>query len=159
MALARWQDIWLNEGFATYAEWLWEEHEDRGTPQEIASELRRDSSVDPFWAVAIGDPGIDHLFDFAVYLRGAMTLQALRNAVGDTAFWAIVRTWPRQNSGGHGTTPQFIALAERISGMQLDELFNTWLFTATKPATAPFAASPAPPPQPAARRPRGEPTP
>jgi aminopeptidase N len=142
VALARWQDIWLNEGFATYAEWLWEEHEDRGTPQEIAqASYDAIPASDPFWAVAIGDPGIDHLFDFAVYLRGAMTLQALRNAVGDTAFWAIVRTWARQNSGGHGTTPQFIALAERISGMQLDELFNTWLFTATKPATAPFGAS------------------
>jgi hypothetical protein len=70
-----------------------------------------------------------------------MTLQALPNAVGDTAFWAIIRTWARQNSGGHGTTPQFIALAERISRMQLDDLFSTWLFTASKPATAPFGAS------------------
>jgi len=142
VALARWQDIWLNEGFATYAEWLWEDYEGRGTPQEIAQASYDDiPASDPFWAVEIGDPGVDHLFDFAVYLRGAMTLQALRNEVGDTAFWKIIRTWAAQRSGGHGTTPQFIALAEQISRMQLDDLFTTWLFTASKPATAPFAAS------------------
>jgi aminopeptidase N len=137
VALARWQDIWLNEGFASYAEWLWEEHEGRATPQEIfQATYDAIPASDPFWSVVIGDPGVDLLFDGAVYTRGAMTLQALRNEVGDDDFWEIVREWAANQSGGHGTTPEFIALAEEISGQQLDALFDVWLFTGAKPALA-----------------------
>ena len=134
VALARWQDIWLNEGFASYAEWMWEEYEGRATPQEIfQATYDQIPADDEFWAVPIGDPGVEDLFSDPVYVRGAMTVQALRNEVGDDTFWDIVREWASRNSGGHGTTPEFIALAEEISGRQLDDLFDTWLFTAEKP--------------------------
>jgi len=69
-----------------------------------------------------------------------MTLQALRNEVGDEAFWQIIRGWAATKSGGNGTTEEFIAYAEDVSGQQLDELFNTWLYTAHRPA--PSAVSP-----------------
>ena len=81
----------------------------------------------------IGDPGVEKLFDLAVYERGAMTLQALRNEIGDEKFWRIIRRWAASRSGGHGTTPQFIRLAERIAGQDLDGLFDAWLFTGSKP--------------------------
>jgi aminopeptidase N len=67
-------------------------------------------------------------------VRGAMTLQVLRNQVGDQDFFRILRAWAAKKAGGNGTTRQFIALAERISGQQLDALFDLWLFTAGKPA-------------------------
>jgi aminopeptidase N len=89
----------------------------------------------------IGDPGVPALFDFPVYLRGAMTRQALRNEVGDVAFWRIIQRWAKSQSGGNGTTAEFIALAERISGQQLDALFDAWLFTAGKPAIAAASVS------------------
>ena len=105
VALGRWQDIWLNEGFATYAEWLWEEREGRGTPQEIFQATYDDIPEDnAFWSVVIGNPGVDLLFDDAVYVRGAMTLQALRNEVGDDAFFEILQTWAASKSGGNGIT-------------------------------------------------------
>jgi aminopeptidase N len=142
VALGRWQDIWLNEGFATYAEWLWEEHIGEGTPAEIfRATYEAILPNDPLWQVTIGDPGVDHLFDLPVYERGAMTLQALRERVGDDAFWAIIRDWAASKSGGNGTTPEFIALAEQVSGQQLDDLFDTWLFTAGRPDLPPDEAA------------------
>ena len=105
------------------------------TTQEIFLDIYEDIPADdPFWDVVIGDPTVEFLFDNAVYFRGAMTVQALRNEVGDDAFWRIVRKWAAQRDE-HGTTPEFIALAERISGQQLDDLFDVWLFTGEKPAS------------------------
>ena len=142
LALARWQDIWLNEGFATYAEWLWLEYEGVASPQQVFQDtFAAIPPDDPFWSVVIGDPGVDLLFDGAVYVRGAMTLQALRNEVGDETFWDIIQRWASTNSGGHVTTEAFIALAEDQSGQQLDDLFTTWLFTAEKPPTSAVSAA------------------
>jgi aminopeptidase N len=90
--------------------------------------------------VVIGDPGIPFLFNGAVYVRGAMTLQVLRNQVGDRDLFRILRAWAARRAGGNGSTAQLLALAERISGEQLDGLFDAWLFTAGKPA-APAAAA------------------
>ncbi len=134
LTVQRWQDIWLNEGFATYAEWLWSEHEGQGTPQEIFDFWNAViPDDDSFWSLAIGDPGPGMEFDFAVYVRGAMTLQALRGEVGDDAFFTILRRWARTQAGGNVTTDQFIALAERISGKDLGDFFDTWLYTPSKP--------------------------
>jgi aminopeptidase N len=142
VAVEHWQHIWLNEGFATYAEWLWAEHEGFATIQESFQEAYDSIPADdPFWDLVIGDPGVPALFDFPVYLRGAMTLQALRNEVGDDAFWRIIQKWAKSQAGGNGSTAEFIALAERISHQQLDALFDAWLFTPGKPAIATASVS------------------
>jgi len=73
------------------------------------------------------------LFSQPVYVRGAMTLQALRMTVGDQAFFRVLRAWARQQRDGNGTTPEFIALAERVSGRSLSSLFDSWLYTESKP--------------------------
>jgi aminopeptidase N len=135
LRLDAWQHIWLNEGFATYAEWLWLEHEGLSTPQEEFDDIAATAPAE-FWQTTIGDPGaqIEQLFDASVHYRGAMTLQALRKTVGDEAFFDIVRTWASSQAGGTVTTDEFIALAEEESGQQLDELFRVWLSTPEKPA-------------------------
>jgi hypothetical protein len=133
LALARWQHIWLNEGFATYAEWLWSEHEGFDTAQQIFDNFAGFPAEHPLWAVTIGDPGPAALFDGAVYIRGAMTLHALRTQVGDETFFRILRRWARSRAGGIVATQDFIRLAERISGRRLGALFDRWLFAPGKP--------------------------
>ena len=135
VAVHRWRDIWLNEGFASYAEWLWGEHDDLGTADETFDFFYGfiDAS-NPFWDTVIGEPGAGNEFVDPVYVRGAMTLHVLRLTVGDDAFFTILRRWASQHSGGNGRIEQFIGLAERVSGRQLDDLFDAWLFTSGKPA-------------------------
>ncbi|MFE0516027.1 M1 family metallopeptidase [Streptomyces sp. NPDC058964] len=135
VSVAHWKDIWLNEGFATYAQWLWAEHQGTRTAHDsfrAAYDSRPADSA--FWQITVGDPQRDTMFASAVYQRGAMALQALRERIGDTAFFRLLPAWTRLHRYGNADTADFIRLAERISGRQLDDLFRTWLLTTGKPA-------------------------
>jgi aminopeptidase N len=117
-----------------------------GLRAEIDSSLARQGEILELLSGAFGPYPfdtvgaiVDNQDDLILYLRGAMTLQALRDAVGDDAFWRIIRGWASTKSGGNGTTEEFIALAESVSGQQLDDLFTTWLFTPGKPSLAGLA--------------------
>ncbi len=144
LAVQTWSEIWLNEGFATYAEWLWSEYDGLGTAQEnfdFYYDAVWGDPTDPFWELTIGDPGPENLFDNAVYYRGAMTLHQLRLQVGDQAFFRTLQRWFLRNDGGNVTTDQFISLAESTSGQDLDAFFDTWLFTPGRPEVAPSASA------------------
>ena len=135
VAVHQWRDIWLNEGFATFMEWRWTETRGGREARKVLDDYY--ANIGPqsgFWEVVIGDPGADKIFDDAVYARGAMTLQALRNRVGDADFWRIVRSWIREQRGGNGSSEEFEALAARVSGEDLTGFFTAWLRTGTKPA-------------------------
>jgi aminopeptidase N len=128
---ASWKDVWLNEGFATYAEWMWHEHVDGTSVADTAKAIHTDLVT----SVLTGDPGIDHLFDVgAVYQRGALTLQALRLTIGDEAFFTTLRTYASRFAGKSVTTGDFISVAEEVSHRDLSDLFEAWLYRAELPA-------------------------
>jgi aminopeptidase N len=135
-----WKDIWLNEGFARYTEWLWDEHVGKKSAAQAADhDYNNYDSGDKFWKTAPGDPGAKKLLDDPVYERGAMTLQALRSTVGDPTFFTILKHRVSEHLYGNDSTDEFIALAERISGKSLRSLFDTWLFSTSRPDNPPSA--------------------
>ncbi len=133
----RWQDIWLNEGFATYAEWLWSEHTGGDTAQQnFDADYATPATETDFWNPPSGDPGGPaNLFTGSVYDRGAMTLHALRVKIGDRAFFRLLPTWVQRHRYGNADTGDLIALAEQISGQHLRHFFQVWLYTAGKPTS------------------------
>ncbi|MDN5766953.1 MAG: M1 family metallopeptidase [Humibacillus sp.] len=126
-----WADIWLNEGFATYSEWLWQERF-RGIPVAASAKQAYDGEHD--WSGKVASPGRDHIFDDLVYTRGALTLQALRLKIGDAAFFRLLRAWPTAHRYGNADTADFIAFTERLTGKNLNGFFHTWLYSAGKPS-------------------------
>jgi len=138
LVLDHWSDMWLNEGFATWSEWIWTERHGGQTAQERFNQLYavpEDSTrgQDLWFPAPDALPDPSDLFGTPVYDRGALTLQALRQKVGDTTFFQIMRDWYAEHQHSNVTTGQFIATAERDSGQQLDHFFDVWLFQAGRP--------------------------
>jgi aminopeptidase N len=137
VTLTEWPDIWLHEGFATWSEWIWSEYSGNKTAQKYFDNLYNTPAQDiRFWTPPPAVPGSPaFLFNGTIYYRGGMTLQALRQKVGDLEFFAIMRGWATQHRYGNVSTPQFIALAEQVTGQDLDNFFDVWLYQPEKPVS------------------------
>ena len=138
LVLDHWSDMWLNEGFATWSEWIWTERHGGQTAAQRFDQLYatpEDSQTgqDLWFPAPDALPGPADLFGTPVYDRGALTLQALRQKVGDKTFFRILRDWYAEHLHSNVTTEQFIATAERVSGQQLDHFFDVWLFQEGRP--------------------------
>ena len=128
VSVADWSDIWLNEGWATYAEELWIAHDNGG--DSVLDERMRE-----YYQFAIdveleppGNPPANDLFNGSVYYRGGLLLHALRVRVGDDVFFEIAREWVSRYAYGNAGTDEFIALASEISGDDLTAFFDAWLY-------------------------------
>ncbi|NUP83672.1 MAG: M1 family metallopeptidase [Nonomuraea sp.] len=130
LTVASWRDIWLQEGFATYAEWLWSERSGGPAAEEHARRWHRRLAALPQDFV-LADPGPATLFDDRVYKRGALTLHALRRAAGDQVFFPLLRSWTTGRRHGSVTTAEFTAHATRHADTAA--LLDAWLHTRPLP--------------------------
>ena len=126
LTIGEWRDIWLHEGFACYAEWLWsEESGGRTTHEQALEHWGRLAALDQ--DLILGDPGPALMFDDRVYKRGALLLHALRLTVGSDDFFDLLRSWVKTHAFGTVSTQLFIGFAEARTGRALGALFHAWL--------------------------------
>jgi aminopeptidase N len=137
VSVATWQDIWLNEGFATYAQWLWFDHRRIATIAEQAEESHGLLTDTGLGDLPPTDPGAADLFHPVVYERGALALHALSLVMGDDDFTTLLRRWADEFRYGNAGTGDFVALAEEVaaagSGADVGPVLDAWLFATEMP--------------------------
>ncbi|MFI0983337.1 M1 family metallopeptidase [Streptomyces sp. NPDC021093] len=128
-----WRDMWLSEGFATYAEWMWEEDQEGRTAQESFDEAFK---YEPNWAFPpASPPDASRISDNPVYQRGAMVIHKIRQAVGDEPFLEIIQGWAATHRHGNASTDDFTAYVDAQTEADLSEVWEVWLHGDEKPAT------------------------
>ncbi len=132
VGLSRWEDIWLNEGFACFAEWVWSQESDGPTIAECA-EFHHERLSDLPQDLRLVDPGAVDMFDDRVYKRGALLLETLRRTLGDEVFRDLLRTWADNRKHSLATTEEFTALADSVSPEPLDDIWQAWLYDTALP--------------------------
>ncbi len=128
----QWRDIWLHEGFACYAEWLWSEHSGGSSADELARRYHAALRQKP-QDLLLADPGPARMFDDRVYKRGALTLHALRGRLGHEKFFALLKDWTSRYRHGTAVTEDFTGLAANYSNEPLRPLWDAWLYSTKVP--------------------------
>jgi aminopeptidase N len=145
---ADWDDMWLHEGFGTYMQPLYMQSL-RGDQEYFAALMTMRSHIENKAPIVSGKPRREEdVYDTKrggpgqdIYYKGALVLHTLRGLIGDDAFYRIVREAvygtadPRPGSftPRYGTTPEFMAIAKRVSGRDLDWFFQAYLYQAALP--------------------------
>jgi aminopeptidase N len=132
VTVRRWRDIWLHEGFATYAEWLWSEHSGGPDADARARQYHDRLRASP-QDLLLADPGPRDMFDDRVYKRGALTLHALRRQLGDEKFFVLLKDWTTRYRHGNVNTDDFTRLAATYSDEPLQPLWDSWLYSTKVP--------------------------
>jgi len=127
-----WRDLWLNEAFSSYAEWLWTEHTDGPEAYDqlvrrTYAQLRAQRTGSPF------DPGVAQAFSGRVYQRGPFVLHGLRREVGDDVFFRMLKGWVETNKNANASTAAFAAYASKCAERELAPFFDAWLFAELTP--------------------------
>ncbi|SEH60642.1 Peptidase family M1 [Mycolicibacterium rutilum] len=128
----RWRHIWLHEGFACYAEWLWSENSGGRSADAWAQHYHRRLAQSP-QDLVLADPGPRDMFDDRVYKRGALTLHVLRRHIGDDNFFTLLREWTRRYRHSTVVTDDFTGLASHYADDSLRPLWTAWLYSTALP--------------------------
>ncbi|MFE6754589.1 M1 family metallopeptidase [Streptomyces sp. NPDC057684] len=130
-----WRDMWLNEGFATYAEWLWQEQHGGDSAQDTFDRYYAKGSGNAIWAFPPAKPpGAANISAPPVYERGAMVLHKIRETVGDAKFFELLKSWPADHKYGNADTADFTAYVEKQNpGKDLGPVWDDWLYGNGKP--------------------------
>ena len=142
VTVRQWMHVWLHEGFACYAEWLWSEESGHSTA---------DAQAHRAWLglkfkakdLLLADPGAEDMFDDRVYKRGALTLHALRARLGDQRFFTALRALQSAFRDSVLTTDEALTVLSEAAGDDgLRDAVTPWLFeTALPPFPAADAAA------------------
>ncbi|WP_405498510.1 M1 family metallopeptidase [Nocardia sp. NBC_00511] len=132
LTIRQWRDIWLHEGFACYAEWIWSQASGGPSADQRARAAHQNLSR-LSQDIVVGDPGPERMFDDRVYKRGALTLHALRLTVGDESFFDLLRAWTSRYRYASVSTSEFTDLAGHYSGGSLRSLWDGWLYAKPLP--------------------------
>jgi aminopeptidase N len=134
LTIGRWGDIWLHEGFACYAEWLWSEHAG-GAATDVHARRHHKRLAGLARDLVVADPGAGLMFDDRLYKRGALALHALRLTMGDDTFFAMLRSWVAEHSLGTVSTVLFEEHAARYGNTS--DLLVRWLHKSALPDLPP----------------------
>ncbi|MBS1494416.1 MAG: M1 family metallopeptidase [Bacteroidetes bacterium] len=121
-----WKDIWLNEGFATYAEALWVEYNDGKV--SLSNYMNRLDNG--YFYGTLYNPEVN-LFGPTVYNKGGWCLHMLRGVTGDSLFFDILRDYYSRYKYKNASTTDFKVVCEKIYGKELDWFFNEWIIKGT----------------------------
>jgi aminopeptidase N len=128
-----WGEGWLNEGFATYAEYVWREHHEG----RDAADLELEEWAEMYFgedagryrrtiATKLFDEPID-IFDHHLYEKGGRVLHMLRYLLGDDAFWRALAHYLDKHRHGVVESRDLARAVEEATGKNLDWFFSQWV--------------------------------
>jgi aminopeptidase N len=136
VSVRRWRDICLNECLATYSQWLWEEHNGANLDAYYRAALAGETDTS-FLDFPLYDMGPGHEFDFkGVYLKGGFFIHALRNKIGDDAFFTAMQEIQAEHGGGNLSMNDLRTILEDKTGVDLDSFWHDWVLSTGVPSDA-----------------------
>ena len=127
VSVARWRDLWIGEGAATYFEYVWANRNNADRFHRDLRDLYRYVKQQRIGPAVVESP--EQMFTDRTYLRGASALYALQLKVGDRTFFRILRTFLKEFRDGNATSRHFIRTAVRVTGdKSVGDLLHDWLY-------------------------------
>ena len=135
VTMRTWDDIWLNEGFATYSEVLFFERFAGLAPGELLSRSYDDGVVDGALGGTVTAENLDAPFDDngAIYKKGGWVLHMLRHVLGDQKFFDVLKQYRTRYAFSNASTGDFQQVCEGFYGASLEWFFKQWIYAPGRP--------------------------